>query len=173
MRIFVVLAFGALFPIAAAAQDGAASCICEIPAQTSGTVAVLDTLGGQVLLAGAHGYAPAESGAELSLGDQVILLNQGRALLTAGATCRARLGGPALVTIVGRGSHACVAESALAVSVEPAQAPPGQLLSGAQGGLAGLRGAGFFTGLGEFLGSKGVADGIPARVLDEHLPVSP
>lgn len=173
MRMTVALAFGALFPIAAAAQDGSVSCICEVPVQTSGTVAVLETVGGQVLLAGSHGYAPVESGAELAFGDQVILLNEGRALLAAGATCRARLGGPALVRIVARGSHACIAESTLAVSVEPAQAPPGYLLSGAQGGLAGLSGAGFFTGLDAFLGSKGVADGIPARNLDETLPVSP
>jgi hypothetical protein len=182
MRISVLFAVGALsgFPVAAAAQDASgqspgASCICTVSLEPGGRVAALDDVDGQVLLSAAHGYAPLKSSAELTVGDRVVLMNEARAVLSAGATCRVELSAPSLLSVVAQEGSACIAQDTLAVAVEPAQAPfaAAQQLPGRQAGLGGLFDTGFFSDLGAFLGTKGVDDAVAARNLDKILPLSP
>jgi len=120
MRLTVILAIGAIagFPMAAAAQDGAAS--------------------------------------------------------DAGAGCGVQRASPSQAGIVANGGKACGAEDTLTVAVEPAKAPPSAgRLPPRPPGLGNLSEAGFFTGLGAFLATKGVDESVAARNLGEILPVSP
>jgi hypothetical protein len=90
-----------------------------------------------------------------------------------GAPCKAPLPAQSQSGNVA-GGKACGAEDAEAVAAEPAKAPPS---AGRQAsrppGLGKLSDAGFFTGLGAFLATKGVDASVPARNLEEMLPVSP
>jgi hypothetical protein len=171
MRMSVVLAIGALLglPAPAAAQD--ASCLCTVSLDSRGPVASLDDVDGRVLLSASHGYAQAGPGAGLGAGDRLVLMTDARAVLSAGDNCRVRLAAPSLVSVVARQSDACITEDTLDVAVEPAQGPP--VAGGQPPGLARLSSSGFFTDLGAFLGTRGVGDGVPARTLEEVLPVSP
>jgi hypothetical protein len=179
MRMSAAFAISALIGLATAAagQDAVppVSCACEVSAQTGGSVASLEEIGGQVLLSGPNGYAPVGSGAELVVGDRIVLMNEGRAVVEAGAGCRVAFTAPALVSVVARENGACIAPDELAVTVEPAQAPPA---AGRQGrlqprGVARLSADGFFADLDAFLETRGVGESVPARNLDEILPVSP
>lgn len=91
-----------------------------------------------------------------------------------GAGCGVQLESPSQVGSVANGGKACGAEDTLTVAVEPAKAPPSAGRQAAQPpGLGDLSDAGFFTGLGAFLATKGVNASVPALNLDEVLPVSP
>lgn len=110
---------------AQARQDSSPSCLCSVAAngQAGGPIARLSDIEGQVLRADSAGYTPVKSEVELSAGDRVVLLGEGKATLTAGATCRASLTPGSTVSIDADGKGAaCISQS---VRVEPtADLPP-------------------------------------------------
>ena len=144
MRISVVLAFGALlgFPIATAAQEtapvlqpmpdsvqaAAAGCLCVLPTEAGLRVAAVQDVQGQVLLSDAVGYTPIQSNAELSVGDRIVLLNDGRAVLIAGQACRVALTPNSMISIIPTDAGICVAQA----STAPGTPPVGAQLVGSQ-----------------------------------------
>ena len=92
----------------------------------------------------------------------------------AGAACNVQRPSQSQAGNVAAGGNPCGAEDAVAVAAAPAKASPSAGRQAAQPpGLGKLSDASFFTGLGAFLATKGVDASVPARNLDEVLPVSP
>ena len=90
----------------------------------------------------------------------------------AGSACNVQLPSPSQAGNGAAGGKACGAEDA-AIVAAPAKAPSSAGQQAPPPGLGKLSDAGFFTGLGAFLATKGVDASVPARDLEDVLPVSP
>ncbi|MFW6028599.1 MAG: hypothetical protein ACOC9Q_03660, partial [bacterium] len=116
MRISVALGVCALlgFPMAAAAQDASSQseveCLCVLPAEAGSGAAVVQDIQGQVLLSDAAGYTPILSNTELSVGDRVVLLDDGQAVLS-GPACRVALAPDSTTSLVSTDTGICVAQA--------------------------------------------------------------
>lgn len=112
MRIPVILAVSAFLglPAAAVAQQSAAECLCMLPSDAGSPIAAVGQVQGQVLLSGTGGYTPIESGAALSAGDRVVLLDDGQAVLT-GPACRVSLAPESTISLVPAETGVCVAQA--------------------------------------------------------------
>lgn len=167
MRIALVIGLGAVlgFPMAAAAQNTdpiiqatadlaqpRAECLCVLPAEVRARIAAVQDVEGQVLLSDARGYTPIQSHADLSVGDRVVLLNDGRATLT-GPACQVALAPDSTITLVPTDTGICVAQALTAPGTAPGGLAGRAPLTGAQipglivaGGLVGVGGAGAIVG---------------------------
>ena len=129
MRSSVALGLGALvaFSVAAAAQQTAVECLCVLPAEAGPGVAAVQDVRGQVLLSDTVGYTPIQSRAELSIGDRVILLSDGQAVLAAGPTCQVALAPDSVISLIPTDAGVCVAHASTALDtyavIRPALTP--------------------------------------------------
>ena len=135
MQASFVLALGALlgFSAAAAAQDpvqqSTAECLCVLPTDGGVGVAAVQDVEGEVLLSGIDGYTPIQSGAGLSVGDRLVLLNDGRAVLT-GPACRVALSPNSMISLIPSEAGLCVAQATTGpatVSAGAGQLPASQI----------------------------------------------
>lgn len=156
MRILVIFAVSAVlgFAMPAAAEETAApvssplaKCLCTLPAAAGPKVAVLQDIAGQVLLADTAGYTPVQSGAELSIGDRVILLRGGKAKLAAGPTCQAQLASGSIISILANEKNVCISQAIRVTAAADLPPPPpeeedddllGLLLFGASAAAGGV-----------------------------------
>jgi hypothetical protein len=156
MRILATVAISALlgFSTLAAAEKpavpvvptAAAKCLCVLQADAGPKVGILQDIRGQVLVADAAGYTPVKSGAELSIGDRIILLGGGKAKLAAGPTCQKQLASGSIVSIVANEKNVCISQALRVTAAADLPPPPeeedddllGLLLFGASAAAGGI-----------------------------------
>jgi hypothetical protein len=128
-------------------STAAAKCLCVLQADAGPKVAILQDIRGQVLVADAAGYTPVKSGAELSIGDRIILLGGGKAKLAAGPTCQKQLASGSIVSIVANEKNVCISQALRVTAAADLPPPPpeeedddllGLLLFGASAAAGGI-----------------------------------